>query len=83
MQNPDKKGGIVTRNNSTITLQFNNITILNLTVPKLIGNNFVKMIEAVAVAGGAGENCCLKLVGFEGMEYMGGRTNGLNDEVAG
>ena len=32
MQNPDKKAGIVTDNNITIILQFNNITIILLTL---------------------------------------------------
>lgn len=39
----------------------------------MIGNEIVKMIEAVAGDGGAGENCYFKLVRLEGMDEKVGR----------
>ena len=48
----------------------------------MINNDFVKMTDAMARDGGAGENCCLRLVGLEGMDEKVGRTDILDEKVA-
>ena len=52
-------------------------------VLNMIGNEFVKKIEAVAGDDGARENCCFKLIRLEGMDEKVGRADMLDDEVAG
>ena len=49
----------------------------------IFGNDFVKMVEAVAGDGWFGENFGLKIVGFEGKDEKGCCIGVLDEKTAG